>query len=140
MIPDKECLDELRLLTNLQLDDVNLFSLVLIAQPEFRSRLLTGYCEPFRQRIGVQYHLNPLNFAEVTEYVKFRLAKAGRTEPLFTESSLKELFRLSNGIPRTINNLAAGALLEGFGRGAGIIEGDIIIEVARDFGLVTWHA
>jgi type II secretory pathway predicted ATPase ExeA len=139
LIPDKEGLDELRLLTNLQLDDANLFSLILIGQPELRNRLFTGYFEPFRQRIGIQYHLSPLNLVEVREYIEFRLTKAGRSEPLFTEAALKELFRFSNGMPRRINNLAAGALLEGFSRGTRIIDGDIVIEVAKDFGLVTWH-
>src|SRR3989337_1599515 len=114
LLPGKESLDELRLLTNLQLDDANMFSLILLGQPELRSRLLSGYFEPLRQRIGVQYHLNPLKFEGLVEYIDFRLKMAGRTEPLFTEAAQKEIYRFSGGIPRKINNLAASAILEGF--------------------------
>ena len=138
LIPGKDCLDELRLLTNLQLDDVNLFSLVLLGQPELRSRLLSGYFEPFRQRIGVQYHLDPLDFHEVRDYISFRMERAGRVGPLFTDEAVEDIFRYSGGIPRKINNLAASALLVGFGREADQVDSDIIIDVARDFGLDSW--
>lgn len=136
LIPGRECLDEVRLLTNLQLDEANMFSLVMLGQPEFRSRLLSGYFEPLRQRIGVQYHLKPLKIEEMFEYVDFRLKTAGRAEPLFTEDALDEIYRFSGGIPRKINNLAASALLDGFGKEARIIGADIILDVARDFGLI----
>ncbi len=136
LLPGRECLDDLRLLTNLQLDDANMFSLILLGQPELRSRLLSGYFEPLRQRIGVQYHLNPLKFEGLVEYIDFRLKTAGRTEPLFTEDAQKEIYRFSGGIPRKINNLAASAILEGFGREALVIDGDVILDVAKDFGLI----
>ncbi len=140
LIPGKEGLDELRLLTNIQLDDANLFSLVLLGQPELRSRLHSGYNEPFRQRIGVQYHINPLGMEEVHEYINFRLTKAGREGPLFTVPAIEELYRLSGGVPRKINNLASNALLEGFGRDAAVIDAEIVLEVAKDFGLVGWQS
>lgn len=136
LLPGRECLDDLRLLTNLQLDDANMFSLILLGQPELRSRLLSGYFEPLRQRIGVQYHLNPLKFEGLVEYIDFRLKTAGRNEPLFTEAAQEEIYRFSGGIPRKINNLAASAILEGFGREALVIDGDIILDVAKDFGLI----
>lgn len=136
LLPGKESLDELRLLTNLQLDDANMFSLVLLGQPELRTRLLSGYYEPLRQRIGVQYHLSPLKFEELLEYIDFRLKTAGRNDPLFTQSALEEIYRFSGGVPRRINNLTANALLEGFSRDAGLIDGDVIVDVARDFGLI----
>ena len=135
LIPSKECLDEVRLLTNLQLDDANLFSLILLGQPELRTRLMSGYFEPLRQRIGVHYHLKPLKIEEMFEYVDFRLKTAGRDEPLFTEAALNEIYRFSGGIPRKINNLAASAILDGFGREARVVDADIILDVAKDFGL-----
>ena len=139
LIPGREGLDELRVLTNLQLDDTNLFSMVLLGQPELRARMLSGYNEPFRQRIGVQYHINPFGAEEVGNYVRFRLTRAGRTEPLFTEPALEALYKYSEGIPRKINNLAAGSLLEGFGKSSPFIDRDIITDVAKDFGLLHWN-
>lgn len=136
LIPDRGCIDEVRLLTNLQLDDSNMFSLILIGQPELRGRLLSGYFEPLRQRIGIQYHLKPLNFEETVEYMDFRLKKAGRDKPLFTDAAIEEMFRYSGGIPRKINNLAASAILVGFGRESSMIDEEIVRDVARDFGLI----
>jgi len=136
LIPGKESLDDIRMLTNIQLDDANLFSLVLLGQPEFRTRLLSGYYEPLRQRIGVQYHLGPLQFEDMLEYMDFRLKTAGRNDPLFTPSAMEEIYRFSSGVPRRINNLASSAILEGFSRDAGTIDGDVIINVAKDFGLI----
>lgn len=136
LIPGKEGLDEVRLLTNLQLDDSNMFSLVMLGQPELRRRILSGYFEPLRQRIGVQYHLNPLKIDEMVEYIDFRLKTAGRAEPLFTESAVKEIFRFSGGVPRRINNIAASAILVGFGREARTIDSDTLRDVARDFGMI----
>lgn len=139
LIPGKESMDELRLLSNLQLDDVNLFSMVLLGQPELRSRLMSGYYEPFRQRIGMQYHLNPLDYDDVSKYIRYRLERAGRIEPLFTESAVEEIYRFSGGIPRKINNIISNALIEGFGTGTLLIDSDIIIDVAKDFGLIGWN-
>lgn len=136
LLPSRDVLDELRLLTNIQLDNSNLFSLVMFAQPELRDRLFAGYFEPFRQRIGVQFHLNPLTFEEMKEYINFRLSNAGRTEPLFDEIALEAIYRYSGGVPRKINNICANAIMSGFGREAHIIDSHIIIDVARDFGLV----
>ncbi len=140
LIPGKEGLDELRLLTNVQLDDMNLFSLVMLGQPELKARLLSGYNEPFRQRVGIQYHIDPLKFNEVYRYISFRLEKAGRTEELFTDDAIEHIYKFSGGVPRKINNIASNALLEGFGKEAQLIGKDIIIDVARDFGLVAWQS
>lgn len=139
LIPGREGLDELRLLTNLQLDDTPLFSLVLLGQPELRNRLMSGYFEPFRQRIGIQYHLNPLGLDEAREYIAFRLKKAGAEEPVFTDGAVDEIHRLSGGVPRKINNLAASSLLEGFGREIRTVDRDIVVDVAKDMGLVGWR-
>lgn len=140
LIPGNEGFDELRLLTNLQLDDANLFSLVLMGQPELRTRLMSGYFEPFRQRIGIQYHLSPLDYDDTREYIKFRLERAGRIAPLFTEEAVEVLYRFSGGVPRKINNLASAALLVGMGRELERIDRDVIVDVARDFDLISWKS
>src|SRR5688572_22141396 len=57
LIPSKATFDEIRLLTNFQLDDQNLLSLVLIGQPQPEERLERGAYAPLRQRIGMRYSL-----------------------------------------------------------------------------------
>jgi type II secretory pathway predicted ATPase ExeA len=132
LIPDKAAFEELRLLTNFQLDDRNLLAVVLIGQTELRTRLAKRSYRALRQRIGMQFHLGPLDAGETREYVAHRLHVAGREEPLFDDGALDAIYDYSDGIPRVINVLAGNALLEGFGRSAAVINDEIIENVAEE--------
>lgn len=132
LIPGKATFEELRLLTNFQLDDRNLLSLVLIGQTELRDRLKRRPYQALRQRVGMQYHLGPLNVEETASYVQYRLKVGGRVAPLFDEQACALLYEHSGGIPRRINIIAANALVEGFGREAEIIGPEIIESVVQE--------
>jgi len=132
LIPDKATFEELRLLTNFQLDDRNLLALVLIGQTELRDRLNAKYYHALRQRIGMQFHLRPVNADETRAYVQHRLRVAGRDAPLFEEEAMALLFEYSGGVPRRLNIIAANALVEGFGREAVTIGPEIIESVVKD--------
>jgi type II secretory pathway predicted ATPase ExeA len=132
LIPGKATFEELRLLTNFQLDDRNLLALVLIGQTELRERLARKPYRALRQRFGLQYHLGPLDREETEAYVRHRLRVAGRETPLFDEQALTLLFDASGGIPRRINIIAGNALVEGFGREAPLIGPEIIENVVED--------
>ncbi|HWS71333.1 MAG TPA: AAA family ATPase, partial [Thermoanaerobaculia bacterium] len=77
LIPSKATFDEIRLLTNFQLDDQNLLSLILIGQPELDRRLDREAYAPLRQRIGMRYSLGPLSPEETVRYIDHRIAVAG---------------------------------------------------------------
>ncbi len=132
LIPGKATFEELRLLTNFQLDDRNLLSLVLIGQTELRDRLEKRQYRALRQRISMQFHLGPLNEEETQQYVRHRLRTAGREAPLFQREAVSLLFTESGGVPRRINIIAGNALIEGFGRGAETIGPEIIASVVKD--------
>lgn len=129
LVPHKETFDEIRLLTNFQLDDRNLICVVLIGQGELRQRLKHRAYEPLRQRIGMQYDLRPLDCGEVAEYLDFRIVTAGGAPGLFSAGAMDLLYRYSRGIPRKINHAASLALLEGFGREARMIDEAILENV-----------
>ncbi len=135
LIPYKETFEEIRLLTNFQLDDKNLLSLILVGQPDLRNKLNMPVLLALKQRIGIFYHLNPLNEEEVREYIEFRISKGGRNKPIFTDNALTIIYKHTGGIPRVINSLANMALLEGFSRDAEIIDEDIIQAAAKEIGL-----
>ncbi len=127
LVPHKETFDEIRLLTNFQLDDRNLISIVLMGQPELKRRLKHRAYEPLRQRIGMQYNLKPLNLEETVEYLDFRILKAGGRPGLFSAAAVATIFAYSTGIPRMINHAASLALLECFGRGEDMV-GEAVME------------
>lgn len=132
MVPGTDIFDEIRLLTNFQLDDKNLVSIVILGQPELRTRLVPRAFEPLRQRIGVQYHLSGLDLEETMEYLDFRLEVAGGEAGLFAPEAVHMIFELSEGLPRCINTIATNALLVGYGRDAALIDDTIIEEVKSE--------
>ncbi len=142
LIPGKPTFEEIRLLTNFQLDDRNLVAIVLVGQPELRERLRHRTYRALTQRIGVSFNLVPLGATDARSYVKHRLAIAGMQRPIFTEDALKQLHGASRGIPRVINHLATQALLEGMARGVREVEASIVAAVAaeRDFEVASAEA
>jgi len=134
LVPHKETFDEIRLLTNFQLDDRNLISIVLMGQPELKQRLRHRAYEPLRQRIGMQFELTPLSQAEISEYLDFRMVTAGGKPGLFSEEAVAAVYSYSNGTPRMINHAASLALLECFGRGEARIEQSVVDAVMLELG------
>ena len=134
LVPHKETFDEIRLLTNFQLDDRNLISIVLMGQPELKQRLRHRAYEPLRQRIGMQFELTPLSQAETSEYLDFRVVTAGGRPGLFSEEAVAAVYSYSNGTPRMINHAASLALLECFGRGEARIEQNVVDAVMLELG------
>ncbi len=132
LIPSKDTIDEIRLLTNYQLDNMNLITIILIGQTEFRERLQAKHYSAFRQRIGMSYHLGSLSLEDTEKYIKFRLHVAGRTEPLFTLSAIELIYKYSNGIPRTINTICNNALLYGYGEELNTIDDHAISAIIED--------
>ncbi len=129
LIPGKPTFEEIRLLTNFQLDDRNLVAVVLVGQPELRERLRHRTYRALTQRIGAQFHLTPLTEADTVAYVSHRLGIAGAPRALFTEAALKALHAAAHGIPRVVNQLATQCLLEGMARGTGVVDADVVATV-----------
>ncbi len=132
LLPGRAAFDELRLLTNLAADDRALVGLVLFGQPELRDRLRAKGGEAFALRVGIAYHVGALDAAETGRYLAHRLGVAGRTAPLFDEGAVAAVHRLSGGVPRRVNQLAASALLEGFAREAATVTADVVDAAAAD--------
>ncbi|MCM2317467.1 MAG: AAA family ATPase [Thermoanaerobaculia bacterium] len=135
LIPKKATFEEIRLLTNFQLDDENLLSIVLIGQPELKERLSHKAYRALRQRIGIQYSLRSLSEEETAHYVNHRIRVAGGSVNPFTMEAMSAMFRCSEGIPRVINTLATTALLDAYGDESSTIDAGRILAAAREHGL-----
>lgn len=135
MIADAGVFDEIRLLTNFQLDDRNLLAVVIMGQPELRGMLSSPRFEALRQRIALNYHLLPLSAEETMEYLDFRLAAAGGSPGLFTTDAVHRIFELTGGVPRRINSMATNALLVAFGCDAALIDSSVIEEIKDEMML-----
>jgi general secretion pathway protein A len=109
-----DTLEQVRLLTNLETATTKLLQIILIGQPELRDLLDRPELRQLAQRITGRYHLSPLSPAESAGYVKHRMRVAGATAEAFTPTALREVHRLSHGIPRVINVICDRALLGAF--------------------------
>jgi type II secretory pathway predicted ATPase ExeA len=135
LIPTKSTFDEIRLLTNFQLDDQNLLSVLLIGQPELETRLERAAYAPLRQRIGMRYRLGPLSLEETERYVDHRIRVAGGSRNPFTGEAVRAMYTVSGGIPRLLNTLATTALLDAFGDDERTIDPARINAAAREHHL-----
>jgi general secretion pathway protein A len=111
-----ETLEQVRLLTNLETATTKLLQIILIGQDELRALLGQPDLRQLAQRITGRYHLSPLSPEESAGYVKHRMRVAGATAEAFTPSALREIHRLSGGIPRVINVICDRALLGAYTR------------------------
>jgi len=110
-----ELLEQVRLLSNLETDQRKLLQIILIGQPELRSRLNRASLRQLRQRITVRYHLDPLSRFETDHYIKHRLKVAGADgKPTFDKSAVRKIHRYSGGVPRLINAVCDKTLLCGY--------------------------
>lgn len=137
LLPSKATFDEIRLLTNFQLDDQNLLSVLLIGQPELETKLDRPANAPLRQRIGMQYRLGPLGLEETIAYIEHRIRVAGANHNPFSREAMEEIHSVSGGIPRLINTLATTALLDAFGDDAAVIEPPRVVSAAREHRMDT---
>ncbi len=112
-----DVLEQLRLLTNLETNQRKLLQIIMIGQPELREMLARPELRQLAQRITARYHMGPLSRYDVTGYVNHRLSVAGLQGSPFTASALSELWRLSRGIPRTVNVICDRALLGAYVQG-----------------------
>lgn len=101
-----EVLENLRLLTNYEMDSQNRLCMIFVGQAELRRRLTLSVHEPLAQRLVVRYHISGLARGELPLYLKHRLELAGTQMDLFEEPALEALFQATNGLPRKVNLLA----------------------------------
>jgi general secretion pathway protein A len=108
---DDSVLELVRLLTNLETHEDKLLQIILLGQPELRSRLNQYQLRQLNQRFTARFHLDGLSFLQVKAYLDHRVEVAGGHESLFSTSAAWLLYRLTKGIPRLINVLADRCLM-----------------------------
>ncbi|WP_227817238.1 XrtA/PEP-CTERM system-associated ATPase [Nitrogeniibacter aestuarii] len=108
--------EELRMLSNFQLEDHALLQSFLIGQPEFRDIMQSAEMQQLRQRVIASYHLGPLDVEETKAYIEHRLKHVGwhHDSPSFSADAFEAIYRTTGGIPRRINTLCDRLLLAGF--------------------------
>ncbi len=134
----RECLEQVRLLTNLETATDKLLQIILLGQPELRLLLARPELRQLAQRITARYHLDPLSQSETEQYVRHRLAVAGAPRCPFSTDAMKALYRNADGVPRLINIIADRALMAGYAHELEKIDRHIVNAAAREVAGDDW--
>jgi general secretion pathway protein A len=129
---DTDVLEQVRLLTNLETATQKLLQIILIGQPELRAVLAKPELRQLAQRVTGRYHLEALRRNETLAYIRHRSRVAGATRDLFTPGALREIHRLSGGVPRIINVIADRALLGAYTREQHEADGALVRRAASE--------
>ncbi len=127
-----EVLEQVRLLTNLETETQKLLQIILIGQPELRELLDRVELRQLAQRITGRYHLDPLSDDESAAYVRHRLRVAGATREILSNGALREVQRLSGGVPRLINIISDRALLGAFTEDRHLVSASVVRRAAGE--------
>jgi len=106
------CLEILREFLNYETNENKLLQIVIFAQKEFRQTL--ARTENIADRVNLLYLLEPLNFRETREMIRFRIAQAGEpgnVPELFSRAGLRAVYRATGGYPRKIITLCHQVVL-----------------------------
>lgn len=129
-------LEEVRLLLNLETSQEKLLDIIIAGQPELMDALRRPELRQLKQRVTCFCRLEPMTYAEVSEYIAHRLAQAGvPNQNIFTEDTIRLVYDYSHGIPRLVNTICDSALRSGFALESRQITDDIVHEVAVDLDL-----
>ncbi len=108
---ERQAMEDLRLLTNSEMDRRSLVSIIMLGQIWLRDRLRYREYEALSQRLRWRYALEGLSEQQTGDYIRHHLALVGTTQELFNSEAIKQIFVASGGILRQINNIAVAGLL-----------------------------
>ena len=127
-----DVLEQIRLLTNLEVSTQKLLQIILIGQPELQAILARPELRQLSQRITARFHLTPLSNEETVAYVRHRLQIVGMRGELFSKSALNMVHRLSGGVPRLINNICERAMMGAYADNVHRIDRNIVRKAANE--------
>lgn len=129
-------LEEVRLLGNLENQRSKLLQIALVGQPELDNRLDSPTLRQLKQRIALRCQLQPLSIQQTTEYINWRLSRAGAVPgpeaPVFPPDAVSEVFEHSLGYPRLINTICENALIFACGAETRLITKELVLAACKD--------
>jgi general secretion pathway protein A len=134
-------IEELRMLSNFQLDAHALLQSFLIGQPEFRRVLYSQEMLQLRQRVIAACHIGPMDVDETRGYIEHRLKHVGWVNsPEINPDAFVAIHEASGGIPRRINSVCDRLLLSGYLAGKRLFAAEDVAEIAHEIDEETLGA
>jgi len=134
-----ETLEQLRLLSNIELSDRKLVQILLSGQEGLKEILSRKGLGQLCQRITVSEVLEPLGQEEALDYIRYRMARAGRADIEIDPSAARYIHRQTCGVPRLINRLMDRALLSAAAQGKGFIDLEALKAAEETMEILNWQ-
>ena len=117
-------LQEIRLLTNFEIDSLNALTVLLCGREELAMQFDLSILEPLANSITLTIHLDALAKEESFSYIEGRFRHCGTTTAVFTKNALELTHQASAGIMRDINAIAHGAMMNAYLSGSPQVEAE----------------
>lgn len=135
----RKVLEEVRLLSGLELRKEKLLRIIIAGQPELSHKLDSPRLEQLTQRVRLRFHLGALSKRETHEYITHRLEIAGaKGRKIFEPAACDLVFRYAGGVPRLINVLCDTALLCAFAEERTVIDEALIKAAVEELQWVEY--
>lgn len=123
-----QVLEEVRLLTGIEIEGEEIFNCILVGHAELMDTLNATGLEQLSQRVRLRFHIPGLSQSETLEYIDHRLTVAGQEQPLsiFPDSVVPLIYDYTGGIPRLINILCDAAMVAAYAEDRKTITTEII--------------
>ncbi len=128
----RDALEDLRMLTNINVGRDEVLQLLLVGQPELRAMVRRPDLVQFAQRVAASYHLPKLDAAATGGYIASRIRHAGGNPAIFSRQAAGLVHDATDGVPRLINQLCDLSLTYAYAEGATMVKRDTVAQVLRD--------
>lgn len=129
---NRNALEDLRMLTNINAGRDEVLQLLLVGQPELRTTVRRPDLVQFAQRVAASYHLPRLDPAGTAGYIASRIRHAGGNPGIFSRQAAVLIYETTQGTPRLINQLCDLALTYAFAADLKMVKRDVVQQVLND--------
>ena len=121
---NNEILQEVRLLTNFEIDSYNALSVLICGREDISLRFGLSSLESLANSITITIHVDGLPTEESFSYIEKRISQCGNSNPVFTKNAMELTHQASGGIMRDINMIAHGAMAKAYMSGSVQVEAE----------------
>lgn len=130
-------LQDLKMLTNFDMDSRDYFSLILIGQTTLAQILMRQPYEALRQRIIVNYTFEGMNEKQACDYVREMLRQAGGDPETFEQAALVSAYKASGGSIRRLNLIITAALRIGATQQLRSINAEMVLAAQDEVAIIN---
>lgn len=129
---NRDALEDLRMLTNINAGRDEVLQLLLVGQPELRAMVRRPDLVQFAQRVAASYHLPRLDVTSTAGYIAARVRHAGGNPAIFSRQAAELIHQATGGVPRLVNQLCDLALTYAFAANLPMVKRETVAQVLAD--------